>query len=89
MGEVCDEGDAGQEWDFNVGGGGIVPANEVRSQRARRRGLGLASVAECEVVVGDWNVRHPDGTQHSRAAGKRNTAVVRRFAKKAGDWWTL
>ena len=40
--------------------------------------------AECEVVVGDWNARHPDGTQHSRAAGKRNTAVVRRFAKGRG-----
>ena len=40
--------------------------------------------AEYEVVVGDWNVRHPDGTQHSQAAGRRNTAVVRRFAQSRG-----
>ena len=40
--------------------------------------------AEYEVVVGDWNVRHPDSTQHSQAAGRRNTAVVRRFAKDRG-----
>ena len=40
--------------------------------------------AEYEVVVGDWNVRHPDGTQHPQAAGKRNTAVVRRFAQSRG-----
>ena len=40
--------------------------------------------AEYEVVVGDWNVRHPDGTPHSQAAGRRNTAVVRRFAQSRG-----
>ena len=40
--------------------------------------------AEYEVVVGDWNVRHPDGTPHSKAAGRRNTAVVRRFAQSRG-----
>ena len=40
--------------------------------------------AEYEVVVGDWNVRHPDGAQHSQAAGRRNTAVVRRFAEGRG-----
>ena len=40
--------------------------------------------AEYAVVVGDWNVRHPDGTQHPQAAGRRDTAVVRRFAKDRG-----
>ena len=40
--------------------------------------------AEYEVVVGDWNVRHPDGIQHPQAAGRRNTAVVRRFAQSRG-----
>ena len=40
--------------------------------------------AEYEVVVGDWNVRHPDDTQYSQAAGRRNTAVVRRFARGRG-----
>ena len=40
--------------------------------------------AEYEVVVGDWNTRHPDGTPHSEAAGRRNTAVARRFAKGRG-----
>ena len=40
--------------------------------------------AEYEVAVGDWNVRHPGGTQHPQAAGKRNTAVVKRFAQSRG-----
>ena len=42
--------------------------------------------AEYEVVVGDWNVRHPDGEPSKNAAGitKRNTAVVRRFAQSRG-----
>ena len=40
--------------------------------------------AEYEVVVGDWNVRHPDGTQHTQAAGRRNAAVARRFAEGRG-----
>ena len=39
--------------------------------------------AEYEVVW-NWNVRHPDGTQHTQAAGRRNTAVVRRFAEGRG-----
>ena len=40
--------------------------------------------AEYEVVVGDWNVRHPEGKPSKNAAGKRNTAVVRRFAQSRG-----
>jgi hypothetical protein len=40
--------------------------------------------AEYEVVVGDWNVRHPGGTQHPQAAVRRNTTVVRRFAQSSG-----
>ena len=40
--------------------------------------------AEYEVVVGDWNVRHPGGKQHASAAGRRNTAVVQRFAMDRG-----
>ena len=37
-------------------------------------------MAEYEVVVGDWNVRSPSGRASTSAAGKRNTAMVRRFA---------
>ena len=37
--------------------------------------------AEYEVVVGDWNVRHPEGQPSKTAAGRRNTAMVRRFAQ--------
>ena len=40
--------------------------------------------AEYEVVVGDWNVRHPGGKQSTNAAGRRNTAVVQRFAVSRG-----
>ena len=40
--------------------------------------------AEYEVVVGDWNVRHPRGKPSSTAAGRRNTAVVQRFALGRG-----
>ena len=40
--------------------------------------------AEYEVVVGDWNVRHPWGTQHPQAVGRGNTTVVRRFAQSRG-----
>ena len=40
--------------------------------------------AEYEVVVGDWNVRHPGGKPSKSAAGRRNTAVVRRFALSRG-----
>ena len=40
--------------------------------------------AEYEVVVGDWNVRHPRGKPSTTAAGRRNTAVVRRFALGRG-----
>ena len=29
-------------------------------------------------------MRHPDGIRHSQAAGRRNTAVVRRFAEGKG-----
>ena len=39
---------------------------------------------EYEVVVGDWNVRHPEGQPSKNAAGRRNTAVVRRFAQSRG-----
>ena len=35
---------------------------------------------EYEVVVGDWNVRHPRGKPSMTAAGRRGTAVVQRFA---------
>ena len=37
--------------------------------------------AEYEVVVGDWNVRNPGGRPSNTAAGRRNTEVVRRFAR--------
>ena len=40
--------------------------------------------AEYEVVVGDWNVRHPRGKSNKNAAGRRNTAVVQRFAQSRG-----
>ena len=40
--------------------------------------------AEYEVVVVDWNVRHPEGQPSKGAAGRRNTAVVRRFAQSRG-----
>ena len=40
--------------------------------------------AEYEVVVGDWNVRHPGGKPSKSAAGKGNTAVVGRFALSRG-----
>ena len=33
------------------------------------------------VVVGDWNGRHPRGKPSKNAAGRRNTAVVQRFAQ--------
>ena len=36
------------------------------------------------MVVDDWNVRHPDGTQYPRVASKRDTAVVRRFVQSRG-----
>ena len=29
-------------------------------------------------------MRHPDGTHHPQAAGRRNAAVVRRFVKGRG-----
>ena len=35
-----------------------------------------------EVVAGDWNIRHPRGKPNRNAAGRRNTAVVQRFAQK-------
>ena len=40
--------------------------------------------AEYEVVVGDWNVRHPEGEPSKSAAGKRNTTAVQRFALNGG-----
>ena len=40
--------------------------------------------AEYEVVVGDWNVRHPRGKPSKNSAGRRNTAVVQRFAQSMG-----
>ena len=40
--------------------------------------------AEYEVVVGDWNVRHPRGKPSPNDAGRRNTAVVQRFALSRG-----
>ena len=40
--------------------------------------------AEYEVVVGDWNVRHPRGKPSLAAAGRRNTAVVQGFAMGRG-----
>ena len=36
------------------------------------------------MVVGDWNARHPRGKPSSTAAGRRNTAVVQRFALGRG-----
>jgi hypothetical protein len=36
------------------------------------------------VVVGDWNVRYPEGQPSKGAAGRRNTAVVKRFAQGRG-----
>ena len=40
--------------------------------------------AEYEVVVGDWNVRNPRGRPGTSAAGRRNTAMVSRFAAQRG-----
>ena len=40
--------------------------------------------AEYEVVVGDWNIRHPGGQESKNADSKRNTAMVRRFALQRG-----
>ena len=40
--------------------------------------------AEYEVVVGDWNVRHPEGEPSKAAAGKGDTTVVKRFAQSRG-----
>ena len=40
--------------------------------------------AEYEVVVGDWNVRQPGGQASKNADGRRNTAMVRRFAVQRG-----
>ena len=40
--------------------------------------------AEYEVVVGDWNVRHPRGKPSLAAADRRDTAVVQRFALDRG-----
>ena len=40
--------------------------------------------AEYEVVLGDWNVRHPVDEPSKDAAGRWNTAVVRRFAQSRG-----
>ena len=37
-----------------------------------------------EVVVGDWDVRRPGGKPSNNAAGRRNTAVVDRFARSRG-----
>ena len=37
-----------------------------------------------EVVVGDWNVRHPKGELSKNAAGRGNTTVVRGFAQSKG-----
>ena len=37
-----------------------------------------------EVAVGDWKVRHPRGKPSTTAAGRRNTAVVQRFALGRG-----
>ena len=36
------------------------------------------------MVVGDWNVRSPGGQQSKQASGRRNTALVRRFASSRG-----
>ena len=40
--------------------------------------------AEYDVVVGDWNVRHPKGEPGENAAGRGDTIVVRRFAQSRG-----
>ena len=40
--------------------------------------------SEYEVVVGDWNVRSPSGRAGTSAAGRRNTAMVGRFAAQRG-----
>ena len=40
--------------------------------------------AEYEVVVGDWNVRHPEGEPSKNAASRWNTTVVRRFIQGRG-----
>ena len=41
-------------------------------------------MAEYEVVVGDWNMRNPGGRSDRKADGKRNTAMVKRFAVQRG-----
>jgi hypothetical protein len=40
--------------------------------------------AEYEVVVDDWNVRSPSGRVSTSAAGRRNTAMVQKFAAQRG-----
>ena len=40
--------------------------------------------SEYEVVVGDWNVRNPRERASTSAAGRRNTAMVSKFATKRG-----
>ena len=40
--------------------------------------------AEYEVVVGDWNMRSPSGRVSTSVVGKRNTAMVQRFATQRG-----
>ena len=40
--------------------------------------------AEYEVVVGDWNVKNPGGRASKNADGRRNTAMVQRFAVQRG-----
>ena len=43
--------------------------------------------AEYEVVVGDWNVRHPEGAPNKNAADRRNTAVSGGLHREE-DWWS-
>ena len=45
--------------------------------------------AEYEVVVGDWNVRHPDGEPNKNAAGIRGTQQWSGGLHRAEGWWTL
>jgi len=40
--------------------------------------------AEYEVVVGDWNVKNPGDRASKGADGRRNTAMVQRFAVQRG-----
>ena len=40
--------------------------------------------AEYEVIVGDWDVRQPGGQPSKTTNGRRNTAMVKRFAVQRG-----